>query len=315
MELFRPIGVDWFGEGFWFVSAPYQNSWMTVNQYLSINQDALPAEPRYRLNKVDTFEGGVYKVGWQKAVTLDTFKKMKFDYIVASIPDHYREYVRLRNLYQPQAKVICQVGNEFDINNIDNILSSTKYVGMPFDKHFISYHQEFPLGIFSFSPVPNSRVISSFLHSFHARKDYPIWLKMIEKLPDWTFKEFGAEGKEDYPQTDEDTAQRIRESDIVVHFKQEGDGFGHIVHNVFAMGRVLITKEEYYKGKMAYDLMIDGVTCLFWRDDQSVEWNLARILTSNLERIGLQAHNRFNEVVNYQRESDDIKQWLKATRL
>ena len=315
MELYRPVGLDWFGEGFWRVAEPYNNDWQTINQYLSIHQEEIPKNRR--LNQVAEVENGVYRIGWQRAIELQTFKRMQFDYIVPSIPLHYREFTRLRKLYQPQAKVICQVGNQFDFpwEWASNIMTSTKYVDIPPDKHSIFYHQEFPLEIFAFSRYRNTKVSSSFLHLFHRRKDYPLWLELPKYFPsEWTFKTYGAEGSEAYLDSDEALAGAMADSDLIFHFKEEGDGFGHIVHNAFAMGRVLVTKKAYYEGRMPFDLMQDGVTCVFWHDDQSIEWNVGRILSLNLPDIGLQAHNRFNEVVNYPEESDRVAKFLATAQ-
>jgi hypothetical protein len=316
MELYRPIGMDWFGEGFWRIAEPYQNNWVTINQYLSLHQEGIPAEKVYRLNREALVDNGIYRIGWQKAIELQTFKRMKFDYLVPSIPLHYREYHRLRNMHQPTAKVICQVGNSFDFpwEWTQNIMSSSKYASVPPDKNVVFYHQEFPLDVFSFERMRNTKTISSFLHLFHRRKDYPLWLQLPEAMPDYIFKEYGSEGKEPYLQDDEAVAEAIKNSDLVVHFKEEGDGFGHIVHNVFAIGRALLTKKEYYKGKMAFDLMQDGVTCLFWRDDKPFEWNVERMRSFNWADMGVNAHNRFNTVVNYAQEAGEIAQFLeKAT--
>lgn len=313
MELYRPVGGDWFLEGFWRIAEPYNNHWVTVNQYLSVHQSEIPNEPRYRLNKVEKVQNGVYYIGSHRAIELQTFKEMEFDYIIASIPKHYREFTRLRDLYQPKAKVICQVGNQFDFpfEWVSNILSSTKYENIPLEKNTVFYHQEFPLDIFSFQPISNTRKISSFLHLFSQRIDYPLWLELQLKMPEWTFKEYGSQGKESYLQTDMELARAMHDSDIVMHFKEEGDGFGHIVHNVFATGRVLVTKEAYYKGRMAYDLMIDGETCLFWRTDKQTEWNISRIEDADLELIGQQAHNRFINVVDYDKEERAVREFLE----
>jgi len=314
MELYRPIGVDWFAEGFWRIAEPYQNDWQTVNQYLSIHQSEIPKD--MRLNEAVVVDDGIYRIGWQKAITLDKFKNLEFDYVVGSIPLHYREFTRLRNLYQPKAKVICQVGNSFDFpwEWAQNILSSSKYAHIPPDKHHIFYHQEFSLDVFRFAPLPKQKTISSFLHHFNRRKDYPLWLEMKRLMPDWEFKQYGSLGIEPYPNTDEEVSQAMRASRLVVQFKEEGDGFGHIIHNSFATGRAIVTKKEYYQDKMASDLMVDGATCLFWRDNQSVQWNIDRILSFNLDDIGRNAYHRFNEVVNYDKEANEIQRWLEGCR-
>lgn len=314
MELYRPIGGDWLLEGFWRIAEPYQNDWQTLNQYLSIHQEAIPQDPAYQLNEGAERVNGIYKIGWQRAIELQTFKHMKFDYLIPSIPLHYRDWHRLRDLFQPQAKVICQVGNSFEAFPFEwtqNLLSSSKASQVPQDKHVCFYHQEFPLDIFAPAPLPIQNSVSSFLHQFSRRKDYELWLKMQEAMPEWEFREYGSGGKEPYLVTDSEVAQAMLASRLVVHFKEEGDGYGHIIHNLFAMGRVVITKKDYYCNRMAGDLMIEGKTCFFWRDDQSVAWNIERILSFNLDEIGANAYKRFKEIVDFDKEAVAIQNFLK----
>lgn len=314
MELYRPIGTDWFAEGFWRIAEPYQNDWQTVNQYLSIHQAGIPEF--MRLNAVGDIKNGVYEIGWQRAIELQTFKQMKFDYIVASIPLHYREFTRLRNLYQPDAKVICQVGNSFDFpwEWSQNIMSSSKYDNVPPDKHIVFYHQEIA-DVFTYAPLPKQKSISSFLHSFARRRDYPKWLQMQKLMPDWEFHEYGSQGKEPYLETDEAVAQAMLASKLIVQFKEEGDGFGHIIHDSFAMGRPVLTMKAYYQGKMAFDLMEDNVTCLFWNPDEGVEYNVHRLQElsdDDWQAIGSNARARFMSVVDYEQEAENIKLFLRG---
>lgn len=313
MELYRPIGGDWFLEGFWRIAESYNNYWVTVNQFLSVHQSEQPADSQHRLNPTDIVKNGVYHIGWQRAIELQTFKEMEFDYIVASIPLHYREFTRLRNMYQPNAKVICQVGNQFDFpfEWATNIMSSTKYTDIPPNINKVFYHQEFSLEDFHHVPMRYTRKVSSFLHQFSTRIDYPLWKEMRGVMGDWEFKQYGSGGTEAYPPTDVDVAEAMRDSDLIVHFKEEGDGFGHIVHNVFAVGRALLTKKEYYEGQMPFDLMLDGETCLFWRDDKTLRWNVERILSHDLEEMGEKAHRRFTEIVDYDKEELLIRDFLK----
>ena len=313
IELYRPVGSDWFTEGFFRIAEPYQNNWQTVNQFLSIHQKGIPKH--MRLNKVDVVENGVYQMGYARGVELQRFKKMDFDYIIGSIPDHYKEFTRLRNMHQPKAKVICQVGNQFDFawKDVKNLMSSTKYADVPTNINSVFYHQEFPTSIFTFRPVKFTKTISSFLHLFHRYPDYAIWKKLEQRLTDYTFKEYGSMGKENYLVSDRELAKAMHDSDFIVHFKGAGDGFGHIIHNIFACGRVGIIIPDYYKGTFAEELMIDGQTCIFWEKDKDFEYNVRKIEMigqGDIERMSVNAHNRFNEVVDYNKEELAIKDFL-----
>ena len=187
-ELYRPIGSDWFVEGFFRVAEPYNNDWQTINQFLSVHQQGIPKH--MRLNTVDVVENGIYQMGYARGIELQTFKDMEFDYIIGSIPDHYREFTRLRDLYQRKAKVICQVGNQFDFawDNVRNLMSSTKYTDVPPHINSVFYHQEFPLDIFRYKPVKHSQIISSFLHLFHRYSDYKTWKLLEHNFPEGFYK-------------------------------------------------------------------------------------------------------------------------------
>ena len=46
------------------------------------------------------------------------------------------------------------------------------------------------------------------------------------------------------------------------HDKEQGDGFGHVIHQWAAVGRPLIGHASHYRGRMAESLWQDGVTCI-----------------------------------------------------
>ena len=93
-ELYRCVGLDWYKEGYWHVF-PHPD---TAGQFLGLDQPSnkprdihgneLP--PGARCNENYTVEGETYLVVdpkrgvIQKAIELETFKKMKFDILISS---------------------------------------------------------------------------------------------------------------------------------------------------------------------------------------------------------------------------------------
>ena len=86
-NLFRPIGESWFTEGYWKLAEPYGNSSDTITQYLGIRDNYQPVDgtrPLNEVTKVDnyyTIKGDPYN---HKAITLEQFKNMDIDIMIAS---------------------------------------------------------------------------------------------------------------------------------------------------------------------------------------------------------------------------------------
>ena len=93
-NLYRPIGEDWFTNGYWKIAETYGNWPETITQFLGINNQ--PYDPYKNLNGRLVERDGIYHIFSpegnfeHKAITFDTFKNMKFDYIVASHTLHQK---------------------------------------------------------------------------------------------------------------------------------------------------------------------------------------------------------------------------------
>jgi hypothetical protein len=57
-------------------------------------------------------------------------------------------------------------------------------------------------------------------------------------------------------------ADAMADSDVAWHAKAWSDGFGHVIHNWFAIGRPVFGIESYYANQLAGPLWIDGVTSI-----------------------------------------------------
>ena len=318
-KLYRPIGLEWFAQGYWKIAEVYNNDWQTINQYLSTEQANIPAI--HRQNDELIQEGEFYRLGKERAVTFQGFLENDWDYIIASVPAHFETYRIMRDRHKPEAKVICQMGNRFDFpwDNVQNLMASTKKVEVPKDVNAVFYHQEFDLNVFAPEPEPNHQngYITSFLNLFNRHPDYGIWQELPNHLPGWTFGEFGWEGKDGFLETPELVAGEMNKSCYIFQFKSNGDGFGHVIHNIFACGKVAVVKKQHYMDELAGELMTNNETCLFWDESKPVEWNAKRLqnLTYNdRARIGAQALARFNQVVNYEEETNAVRRFIERCK-
>ena len=319
--VYRPIGTEWFEKGFWKV---YDHP-ATVQQFLGIGA-ATPDNSR-PLNDVQSIEGGIYNCQdidsgtTNKAITFDRFMQMKIDIVIASLPYHIEPFKRLCELHPNKPKLIYQIGNAWTIEAglAPNIMASAKIAGVPENINFIEYHQEFDTRIFRpdwFNDQPN-QIISSFVNVFngqeHFKDDYNLFLEVERNMPDWKFESFGGQCRDGAIGPAEKLASFMRTARFIWHTKAGGDGFGHIIHNAAAVGRPLIVKAEYYRGKMAEPLLKDGLTCITI-DGLSINDIVNKInhyndpaRYSNLCRT---AYDNFTKVCDFDKEFIDLQHFL-----
>jgi hypothetical protein len=323
-ELYRPIGMEWWNERLWSV----YNHPNTAKQYLSTEQAIeIPKDvhgfslpQRLRHNEVYRSEDGIYYVEdpskgkVNRGITLERFRATKFDFLISSMPAHIPIFNELIRRWQPQARHIFQVGNAWGRQpGVGNILASTAPFPVPSDVNVCFYHQEFDLDVFSKAPPSPDRKVFSFIHYM---REMELNLEFRRVMPDWEFRTFGG-GMEGDLCRSSDIASRLRESAFVWHIKPEGDGFGHIIHNAFAVGRPPIVKMSHYVGKLAGSLMVDGVTCVNI-EGLPVEEAARRIRSiHSSDRYGEMceaASRRFRENVDYDREETVIRSFLGCAR-
>lgn len=323
-EVYRPIGMEWFHEGFWKIN----NLEDTAKQFLSTDGLYTPKDGTPLLNKIQTkvprMRPGCYHIEdpggltrhW--AMTLETFKTNKFDFLVASIPQHVEPFKELIRLYQPDAKLIIQMGNNWNIDNYpgENVLASIAPQLTSANAHF--YHQEFDLDIFHPTPVEPSRKIYSFLNIIQNSgigwTDYQELKKMLERQG-FEFRAYGGQCPDGNMTGARELADKMRESMAVFHVKPGGDGFGHIIHNAYAVGRPVITRSSHYKGQLAEQLLVPGTFIDLDKYGRPEVKNMLTRLSHSpdeLRKMGERAAARFREVVDYNKESEEIKTWLNS---
>jgi hypothetical protein len=324
-ELYRPVGMEWYHEGYWHVF-PHIN---TARQYLDLYSKSNPPKdvhgnelsPSARVNHSYSVEDGIHLVNDptkddfdHKAITLDKFKSIKFDIIIASMPGHIAPFQKLIKEFQPQAKLVFQIGNPgWPIpHDVHNVLCSTSPKNMG-NKNSVCYHQEFDLDLFKYEPPTIHNEANSYIH----------WMTQIELLnqykaglPDWTFKTYGA-GMEGHFQKTTNLAKAMIKSGWTWHMKELGDGFGHVLHNTYACGRPAIINTSYYHGMIGGELLEDKVTCIDL-GKRTIEENLKVLqeYSDPEKHLALceNAYKRFSELVNYEEEGNLIKKFIERLR-
>ena len=312
--LYFPIGMEWSQEKWWLLHKPYDFNENTAKQYLEIKPEHKLVDDHYE--SFDTHELYDYK-----SITLEQFKAMDIDIIIASVPDHWESFTRLRDKYKPNAKVICQMGNMFYeaqdmIRNgtIRNLMASTS--PFPTNINSVFYHQEFPLDVFKPSNRKPEKLISSFINCYPENQGYGDYLSLKAEMPDWEFKSFGGSCDDGTINGIDNVALQMQRSAWIFHSKHMGDGFGHSLFTAMACGRPVITRISDYRGKLGEELLEDETTCLDIdkRSSSDIYSYISTLPPVKYDFMCQQAYNRFLEKVDYKTESVEIKKFLDNLR-
>ena len=306
-EIFVPKGQEWYEQKFWRGAKDYNNHPGTIEQYLG-----------YRHQKPDS--NGVVMVDGQRGLTLEGFKNMDINIVIASVPQHIGSFDRLIKAYKPKAKLIFQMGNHFegiDFGTVKNLMASVMPFDVPSNINAVFYHQEFDLNLYT---PPKGRVnsyIRSFIHCLptapHFKTDWEMFNALKEGLkPDFTVQSCGAECPEGTVEED-GVAPLMQDSRFCINFKTGGDGFSHTIFKSAHCGTPLIVRQHQYKGKLGGQLMVDGKTCIDV-DNETIEETIKRIkYFSEPERYDKMRENmykRVKEVCNFDEEEKSIRKFI-----
>ena len=305
-ELYAPIGMDWYVKGYW----RYSYEPRVVRELLSEDRGVKDCGD-YCLVDNPCHERKI------KSLTFEQFKNTKIDIIITSIPKHVLIYKKLRDEFQPKAKIIQQVGNEwkdFDYSVVKNLMVSCAPFKIPKYINTIFYHQEFDLDLFNFEPGDPKAPIKSFVNDLPNLKDWKLFQRYEKALPQWKWKSHGLGCRDGNIRPLKSLVKEMKDSSFLFHAKSLGDGFGHIIHNIFALGRVPIVRGKWYKGRAAEALIDDLVTCIDL-DKHSFKDNLDWIdwfsRPDEYRKLCKSAAKRFRKVVNYDQEFFKIKNFLR----
>lgn len=321
MEVYRPIGLEWYEQGYWAINDQLD----TAKQFLSLDQAYVPEDGTPPLNiAYHEREPGVHlcadpgSSSFHRAITLEAFKNTEFDFVIASIPEHVVLYQELIRRFQPRAKLIVQMGNNWDLKQYygHNVLASTAPVESPGVNAFF-YHQEFDLKLFKPTPAKPTRNIYSFVNVIEQTQGWEDYKTMRDLLKGrgFTFAAFGGQCPDGNMHGPKQLADKMREAQFVFHVKHGGDGFGHVIHNAYAVGRPVITRKSQYAGQLAEQLMVPGTYIDLDEHSYGEVKNMVVRSTfdpEGLKAMGKRAAERFREVVDYSQEAKGVWQWLET---
>lgn len=337
-EVWFPAGMEWYTSETW----NFERAWhgdKVARQYLEGIWAPREVEDGIVLRPDPRHPGRVHK-----GITHDRAADEHWDIVLSSLPHNDEGYHRFAQ--RVGAVFGVQVGNNHQQSRWDLsrfILSSSTlpesglvtpdtwgriatHHGVP----TVVYHQEFSLDTFHPGPSSSHR-IESFVNCFPEGPSYPEFLRFAREHPEFEFRVNGATGRpswwtEDGPYRDEfigadigpvpDVAQAMRDARVIWHTKHWSDGFGHTIHNAFAVGRPVIGYARYYQDKLAGPLWLEGVTS-FDVEHRGAD-GLAALLRSLIEdddryqQVCDASAARFREVVDFDGEANAIRSMLEA---
>jgi hypothetical protein len=313
-KLYRPIGLEWFTEKYWMLADPYENKIAVAKQYLEINH----IDWKEKGPKSNYIENQVYYIyetahGYhQRAITLNTFKELKFDLIVSTYEFHDFSFEKLKNEYQPSAKNLAQMGNVNQRSHLQNIIHSVPYTPHP-QQHSLLMHQEIDTHLYSFiPPLTDTKNIYSVVSLAQYLETYNLYKS---RLNDCNFKYYGITCPDGVLSGCGEVAKKMIEANIGWSLKSMG-GLGHSNMGWCFSGRPLVTNmsQHRYFGGNALKIFESDVTCIDI-ESNTINENCKKIKTwlepENTIKHGTNLRNRFLEVVNYDEEFQKFKKFLE----
>ena len=328
-DLWFPWGMGWFDQGIW----QFEKEWhgdRVARQYL----EGIWAEAETGCCTAH-LKDPRHPNRYLKGVTLEAARAMgDWDLVVSSLPANDEGYAHFADTHGATFGV--QVGNDLQYSRWDLaqfIWSSSTLPGFGpehIGKRFtfngtptVMTHQEFSLDIFHDRPPMVGNVVASFVNCFCEGPSYPHFKAFAKRHSDeFDFRVYGAYGsceEDEFAAGDlswvPDIADAMANARIGWHTKHWSDGFGHTIHNWFALGRPIVGFQRYYQDKLAGVLWDEGKTAFdIERLSEAELVDLLRRLRDDddwYQRLCEQAAWRFHEYVDFDAEAALVKSLIE----
>lgn len=330
-QVFFPMGMEWFERDYWeFEKRALGDA--VARQYLAgVWPDPVLAGDHYE--QADATHPGRIR----KGVTLEQASAPRWDVVLCTLTHNERGFSRFAAEWGATYGV--QAGNVGQLRNVAAegagwertrfALCSTTLTE-PVPVPHVVYRQEFSLADFRPEWPSEPASVASFIQCFAENKGfYEQFLVIAREMPDLDWKVYGAYGSaepDEFAQGNLSTtpavAEAMRRTRIAWHAKWWSDGYGHVIHNLFATGRPIVGPLGYYLGEGGYprqlaaDLMEHGVTC-FDTGQMSypeVQSTLRRLRDDDefWREISDNAASRFAQVVDFDADAERVKALLES---
>lgn len=332
VEVWFPYGMGWFESDVWQFEKTFHGD-AVARQYL----EGIWSEARPTGNGTVRRDDPRHPGRTHRGIELEAARALRWDLVISTLPANdigFRAFAA-----ETGARFGIQLGNNHQDSWVETasfVLASTTLPGLERQTAnpdswgkviqwrgvpTIVYHQSFDLDIFRPGRLDEAedRTIASFMNCFPETPIYPRFRERADhQLREYDVKVFGAYGSApldrlaagDISRIDH-VADAMRSARVIWHEKWWGDGYGHVIHNAFAVGRPVVGSFSYYRDKLASELWLDGITG-FDLDRLDEEGRLSLTIRQLVEDDGAwleicrNGANRFRELVDFDREADAI---------
>jgi hypothetical protein len=317
-EVYAPYGMDWFNEWIW----SFEREW---------HGDAVARQYLEGIFAGGTLDDGIMTVADQKhpgrvikGITLERARQERWDLVLSSVPSNAPGFEKFAREHGGRWGI--HVGNQWGDEAWSRspefaILTTTSPVpgGIP----HVVVHQEFSLDDFHYEPPAEFGPIRSFVNCFpEMTSEYQgNFVPLARSAPEFDWRVFGAYGTAPLDEfeggnipSDPLEGTMMRGAGVIWHSKAWSDGFGHVVHRAFAVGRPVFGYQDFYADKLAGPLWVDGVTSIdVGRRSQSeivAELRRLRDDPDAYEAMCEASAARFREVVSFDEDADKLADLL-----
>lgn len=306
-KLYTPYGLEWYDQGYYrLYEHPRKKDparWL-AKQYLQDMFYDFDGETGKSLETIN----GCLDYPQINLLTLERTKETQIDIVICSVNENQAYFAKLKEFY-PNAKFVRHIGNQLDMftdeNSYPNMLASATAPYERFGKHKVIYRQEFDMNLFKYRPLYNFNNIYSFQNDLEEDEEaWELWLRLRHELRNCNFKNYGVGNHDGKIFSKRTYIEKMLDSTFVFQ-RKFSEGYGHVVHNAFALGRIMILNPHTYTQGIAAPLLEAYSTYIPITDYFTLHKTLSDYRVSDLQEISQNAHKRFTEVVNFDYEFED----------
>jgi len=326
-ELYRPIGMEWRDKGIWNFERHQPYGEGVAHQFLDpwptdqpVGGFATPPEVHSNWSeRPDTTHPGQAI----RLVTHEQARSQPWDLVLATLAENEQGLWQFAQ--EVGAHYGIQVGNQGAANLWPiaefGLLSVTTPGLTPWKPH-VYYRQEFSLEDFApdHGAIAEPDLVMNRVQCTSQTPDHERWRRMAAAVPEARFRWYGhCEPRDEwFGGSDETTplvAGSMHRARIAWHPKRWSDGYGHVIHNWFSIGRPVIASAGYYADKLAGPLFLEGATSFDM--DRMSDDELAgtvRMLLHDEDRwlrMCEASADRFRAVVDFDAEAAEIRAMLE----
>ena len=321
-ELYRPIGMEWRDKGIWNFERHQPYGEGVAHQFLDVWPSDRRVDPvlhGFDWRRADTTHPGqdIRLVHYEEA------RDQRWDLVLATLAENEQGWYQFAQ--EVGAHYGIQVGNQGAANLWPlaefGLLSVTTPGLKPWKPH-VYYRQEFSLEDFApdHGAIAEPDLVMNRVQCTSQTPDHERWRRIAGAVPEARFRWYGhCEPRDEwFGGSDETTplvAGSMHRARIAWHPKRWSDGYGHVIHNWFSIGRPVIASAGYYADKLAGPLFEEGVTS-FDMDRLSDDELAAtvRMLLGDEDRwlrMCEASAERFRAVVDFDAEAAEIRAMLE----